>query len=665
VNIAGGTESRERRLAPWRNSASIVPGFAAVFVLGGLAAWTLTSSAWAHWIWMVGVVLGGAFVVADTIQGALLGRWASDVVATFAIVTSVIMNEPLAGLIVVVMQSGGEALERYAEGRASRAVQQLEADRPTSAHVLRDGDVSDIGADEIVVGDRVIVRAGEVVPCDGIVEDGRSELDTSMLTGESLPRAIEPGVFVSSGSINGDRLFTMRTSASAGASQYERIVQLVRSALETKAPFQRIADRYAIWFTPITLLVAIFAAAISGDSQRFLAVLVVATPCPLILAPPIAIVGGINRAARRQIIVRNGAAIERLAIANIAVLDKTGTLTIGKPIVRAIIPNAPFSRRDVLRLAGAVEQGAAHLLARTLTAAAKAENASLPVVSDVVESPGRGVTGTVGNDIVMIGSHGFITERLTAATGPSIADDSSVGLKAYVAINNRFAGVVLYDEKLRDDVPEVLADLESLGIGRILLLSGDHEDNARAIAESLGIAEVRGDMRPEEKVAVVKDLTAAGDRVLMVGDGTNDAPALSAATVGIALAGHGGGVTAEAADLVILIDELNRVTEAIRISRRSMSIARQSVWAGLGLSGIAMLFAAAGMITPIPGALLQEAIDIAVIFNALRASADTRHSRTMTICGSRCMTQVYDTYVRRRIQDAPNSGRPSSSSIAR
>jgi heavy metal translocating P-type ATPase len=615
---------RRNKVTHWYNSPAVIPGLATAFVLGGLLAWTLRSSVWAHNIWMAGLVAGGAIVVTGTIRGALHGRWASDIVAAMAIVTSVVMDQPLAGLIVVVMQTGGEALERYAEGRASRAVQELEADRPKSAHVQRGGEVSDIRADEIVVGDRVIVRAGELIPCDGIVEEGRSELDTSRLTGESLPQSIEPGVPVSSGSINGDRLFTMRATAIAEASQYERIVQLVRAALETKAPFQRIADRYAVWFTPITLVIAVAAAATTGDYQRFLAVLVVATPCPLILAPPIAIIGGINRAARRQIIVRNGAAIERLATANVAVLDKTGTLTIGKPVVHAVIPYPPFSRADVLRLAGAVEQGAAHLLARTLTDAAKAENASLPPVRDVVEAPGRGVTGIIGDDTVMVGSHGFIAERLTLDADNSIPENSSVGLKAYVAINGRFAGVVAYDEQLRESVPAILSDLESLDIPRVLLLSGDHADNARAIAKSLGINEVRGDMKPEDKVAVVKELTAAGDRVLMVGDGTNDAPALSAATVGIALAGHGGGVTAEAADLVILVDDLGRVPEAIRISRHSMKIARESVWAGLGLSGIAMLFAAAGKIAPVPGALLQEVIDIAVIINALRASAGPR-----------------------------------------
>jgi heavy metal translocating P-type ATPase len=588
--------------------------------------WVLKIPLWPDRIWLSALIVTGAVVVTRTVRGALHGKWASDVVATLAIVTAAVMNEPLAGLIVVVMQTGGEALERYAEGRASRAVQQLEADRPKSAHRLRDGDIVDIRADEVLVGDVIVVRAGELVPCDGVVIEGTTELNTSMITGESLPRPVAPGAQVSSGSINGDRLFQMRATAIAEASQYERIVQLVRSALDSKAPFQRIADRYAVWFTPITLVVATVAAVMSGDYQRFLAVLVVATPCPLILAPPIAIIGGINRAARRQIIVRNGAAIERLATANVAVLDKTGTLTVGMPVVKDVVAAESFTREQVLRLAGAIEQGAVHLLARTLVDAALVENQSLPAIKDVVETPGSGVEGRVGNDMIAVGSRTYIQEKVTAQQDGAIPEESVVGLKAYVAINGHLAGIVVYDEKLRGDVPAILTDLNGLGFKRILLLSGDHEENTRAIAAAIGISEVRGDMTPEGKVIAVRELTAEGNRVLMVGDGTNDAPALSAATVGIALSGHGGGVTAEAADLVILVDELDRVPIAIRIARRSMKIARESIWAGLGLSGVAMLFAAAGYIDPIPGALLQEGIDIAVVLNALRASAGPRGS---------------------------------------
>ena len=609
----------------WVNHPALIPGLATIIVLVGGTAWAFGSPVWPGRIWMTGLVVGGSIVVANTVRGALRGRWASDVIAAVAIVASVVMNEPLAGLIVVVMQTGGEALERYAEGRASEAVRQLEADRPTSAHVMRGTAIVDVRADEVVVGDTVVVRPGELVPCDGVVERGTSELDTSMLTGESLPRLVEPGVAVSSGSINGDRLFALRVTAIAEASQYERIVQLVRSGIATKAPFQRMADRYAIWFTPITLILAVCAAVLTGEYQRFLAVLVVATPCPLILAPPIAIIGGINRAARRQIIVRNGAAIERLAHADVAVLDKTGTLTVGKPVMHDIVAHAPYTRKEVLRLAGAVEQGAGHLLARVLVAAALAENDTLPPAHDVVEAPGQGVDGSIGSDRVAVGSYGFVLDHIDDGKRDAMPVDATAGLRTYIAINGHFAGIATYDEQLRQDVPRILSDLNALGVQRTLLLSGDHAGNALAIAAALGITEVRGDMLPVDKVAVVKQLTAAGDSVLMVGDGTNDAPALSAATVGVALAGHGGGVTAEAADIVILVDELGRLPEAIRISRRSMSIARQSVWAGLGLSGIAMIFAALGMIQPVAGALLQEVIDVAVILNALRASAGPRN----------------------------------------
>ena len=623
------TESRPIAITPdakrwFHTGPTVLPVAGASAVVAGAIAWFSGYAAISNGIWLAALLITGAVVVSATVRGALQGRWASDVVASLAIVTAAVMNQPLAGLIVVVMQTGGEALERYAEGRASRAVQQLEADRPTLAHVQRGQLITDIRADEVVVGDVVFVRPGELVPCDGIVTEGRSELNTAMLTGESVPRAIEPGATVSSGSINGASQFAMRATAIATASQYERIVQLVRSALSTKAPFQRIADRYAVWFTPITLVTATLAALISGDHQRFLAVLVVATPCPLILAPPIAIIGGINRAARRQIIVRHGAAVERLARVTTAVFDKTGTLTIGKPVVSDVIPNPPFARAALLRLAGAVEQGAAHLLARTLVESALQENDHLPTVQDSTESAGRGISGMVEGISVAVGSRGFIADLLAAASHGDVPPPVGGRLTAFVAIDGAFAGTIEYAERLREQVPAILADLATLGITRTLLLSGDHEANARAVATSLGISEVRGDMLPEQKVDVVKSLTAAGENVMMVGDGTNDAPALGVASVGIALAGHGGGVTTEAADMVILVDELDRVPAAIRISRRTMSIARQSIWAGLGLSGLAMVFAAAGMIAPVPGAFLQEAIDVAVILNALRASVQPR-----------------------------------------
>ena len=608
----------------------ILPLIALLGMAAGGAAWALDHSI-ANVVWLVTLVATGAVVVGRTLVGIWRGRWAADVVASLAIATAAVMDEPLAGLIVVVMQTGGEALERYAEGRASDAVRALEAEAPRIAHVVRDGIATDVAVQEVRVGDDLVVRPGDLVPCDGVVIDGWSALDTSRLTGEPLPTTIVAGSSVQSGSVNGDRPFTMRATATAAASQYARIVELVRTAQASKAPFQRIADRSAVWFTPLTIVVAIVAVVISHDPHRALAVLVVATPCPLILAPPVAIIGGMNRAARRQIIVRNGGAIERLARVDVAVLDKTGTITIGRPAVSHVTPRGRYSSDDVLALAASVEQGASHLLARSIVEAARTAQLALPPAHDVAESAGRGVTGIVNDTPVTVGARAFVAEHLDAAERDAVlAESHPDGLTAYVSVDGRFAGTVTYADALRDEVRGMLDALRALGVGRILLLSGDHAENARAMAERVGIQEVRGDLLPGDKVDVVRALVREGHTVLMVGDGTNDAPALSAASVGIALAGHGGGVSAEAANVIVLTDDLSRVVDILEIAQRTMRIARQSVYAGIALSGIAMVVAALGYIEPVAGALLQEAIDVGVILNALRSSAIARPARAGT-----------------------------------
>jgi P-type E1-E2 ATPase len=352
-----------------------------------------------------------------------------------------------------------------------------------------------------------------------------------------------------------------------------------------------------------------------------LAVLAVATPCPLILATPVAVIGGINRAARRHIIMRHGTALERLGTATVAVFDKTGTITIGQPRVRRVIPLNGLGPDAVLRLAGAVERTSGHLLARTLVDAAEAGGVALPPARDVVEVPGRGVSGTVDGHRVVVGARSFVIPRTMSGGATAVAaEPSEAGLRAYVAIDDTVAGIVEYADALRPGLREVFRDLTAMGVRRIILLSGDHAENARTVARAAEITEVHGDLLPEDKVAVVRDLVRGGEAVVMVGDGTNDAPALSAATVGVALAGHGGGITAEAADVVILIDDLSRVVDAMRISQRTMHIARQCIGVGLGLSAVAMIAAALGLIEPTPGALVQEGIDLAVILNALRAS---------------------------------------------
>jgi heavy metal translocating P-type ATPase len=572
-------------------------------------------------IWYVGLALAGTAVVWRTLRGALRGRFAADLVATLAIVAAALLGQPLVGLVIVLMQTGGEALERYAEGRASDAVRSLEAAAPRTAHRIHEQTIDDVPAEAVVIGDLLLIRPGELVPCDAIVVDGASHVDASMLTGEPLPVTASRDTQLMSGSANIEGPLTVRAVATVGESQYARIVGLVRSAQASKAPLQRAADRYAVWFTPATLAVCGVAYAVSGDWLRVLAVLAVATPCPLILATPVAVIGGINRAARRHIIMRHGTALERLGTATVAVFDKTGTITIGQPRVSRIIAAPSFDRGTVLRLAGAIERKSGHLLARTLAELAQSTCEVLPSATDVVEVPGRGLTGTVEGRRVVVGARSFVVEQTPGARSelPTL-EPSGAGLRAYVAIDNTLAAVVEYADELRPGVADALRDLRSLGVRRIMLLSGDHAANAQAVAAASGIREVQGDLLPEGKVAVVHDLVARGDSVLMVGDGTNDAPALSAATIGIALAGHGGGITAEAADIVILVDDLARVVEATRISQRTMHIARQCIGVGLGLSAVGMIAAAMGLVAPTAGALLQEGIDLAVILNALRAS---------------------------------------------
>jgi heavy metal translocating P-type ATPase len=612
----------------WRASAVVgwQPLVATAVLAAGIVARVWAPVGWDRSIWYAGLAVTGSVVVWRTLRGALRGHFAADVVASLAIVASVLLAQPFVGLIIVLMQTGGEALERYAEGRASEAVRSLEEAAPRQAHRVRGDAIDDVPADDVEIGDVLLIRPGELVPCDVVVLDGMAHVDVSMLTGEPLPLSAARGTTLMSGSANLDGALTARATAIARESQYARIVALVRSAQASKAPLQRVADRYAVWFTPVTLVVCALAFALSRDWLRVLAVLAVATPCPLILATPVAVIGGINRAARRHIIIRNGTALERLGSATVAVFDKTGTVTIGQPSVSRVIVTGRIPPNEVLRLAGGVERSSGHLLARTLVSAAEAAGLALPEARDVTEAAGRGVAGTVEGQRVVVGARSFVREQVNRGEAVLDIEPASPGLRAFVAVDGVVVGIVEYADAPRPGVRDVFRALTGLGIRRTLMLSGDHAENARSVAAAVGVDDVRGDLLPEDKVAIVRELVASGDSVLMVGDGTNDAPALSAATVGVAMAGHGGGITAEAADVVILIDDLSRVVDAMRISRRTMRVARQCIGVGLGLSAAAMVAAALGWVGPTPGALLQEGIDLAVILNALRASRSVRPS---------------------------------------
>jgi heavy metal translocating P-type ATPase len=594
----------------------------AMLIVGAIEAYIAGEWYYAKLVWEIGLIGAGLPVVARTVRGIFRGQFAADLVASLSIVTAAVIFQPFAGLVIVLMQTGGEALEKFAERRASAAVSELEKNAPRIAHLLTPTrGLVDVPVDRVQPGDTFLVRPGELIPCDGRVLSGISEIDVSQLTGEAIPVPAIAGTTVMSGSLNAHGVLSIKATARAAESQYSRIVELVRSAQASKAPLQRLADRYAIWFTPLTLFLCLLAYAFTQSWLIVLAVLVVATPCPLILATPVAIIGGINRAARRKIIMRHGAALEYLSGATIAVFDKTGTLTIGKPSVAKIETLPGFSEKKVLTYAAAVEHGSSHLLARVVVDEAIRRYGPLPEATQHRESPGQGLVGLVQDTDVVIGSRAFVATNATGSLDDFAPYESSeAGLRAYVLLDGKPAGIIEYDDAMRTELPGVLRTLEQFGITRRILLSGDRVANARAVGARAGMDQIYGELLPADKAAIVSRYRAAGDVVLMVGDGTNDAPALTAADVGIALAGHGGGVTSEAADVVILVDDLSKVGEAVSISRRTMRIARQSIVAGLALSAVAMVFAAFGYIAPTAGALLQEGIDVAVILNALRAS---------------------------------------------
>jgi len=595
-----------------------------VLAAGATASFIPDGNVWRHRIWMAGLIITSIPVLTATVRGMLRGLFAADLVAALAVITSVLLGQPVVGLVIVLMQSGGESLERYAEGKASKALRELENAAPSVVHRIREDVTEDVGVNVVRRGDSVLVRPGEMIPCDGEVSRGVSHVDTAGITGEPMPERVGEGSKVLSGYVNRESPLVIRVLAIARESQYARIVQLVREAQTTKAPLQRIADRYATWFTPITIVLCAASYALTGDWTRVLAVLAIATPCPLILATPVAILGGMNRCARQQILVRNGGALEALGTVTAVLFDKTGTITIGHPHVSRVMAVNSISESRVLQLASAVEQGSGHLLARTLVKEAEARGQLATPAINVIEAPGRGVQGEAEGLSISVGARSFIAEHHPAAMQAlertDIQGNGVAALRAYVAVDGKLAGLIEYADSIRPGMTDLISSLRQTGVKHVMLLSGDREENARAIADAVGIDEARGDMLPQDKVEVVKRLLEDGESVVMIGDGTNDAPALSTATVGVALASHGRGIATEAADVILLADDPSRLLAGIEISRRTMRIARQSIWVGLGISVMGMAFAAKGLITPLAGAAVQEVVDLAVIINALRAS---------------------------------------------
>jgi heavy metal translocating P-type ATPase len=592
----------------------VVAATIGVGVVGLILSWVQpTASAWLVGGYALAIA---AWQAVSMVRDLVRGNFGLDVLAVVAITATVVVGDHWAALIVVLMLTGGEALEDYANARANREVSALLERAPRFAHrVTESGALVEVAIAKIAVGELVMVRPGEVVPVDGVLEGGSASFDESSITGEPLPVEHGPGEQVLSGSVSQQRVALVRATATAADSQYQQVMDLVQAAAASKSPIVRLADRYAVPFTLVSLAIAGVAWWLSGDPVRFAQVLVVATPCPLLIAAPVAFLAGMSRAASNGVIVKSGGVMETLARTRTVALDKTGTITHGRPVVDLVEPEDGIGCGELLRIAAAVEAYSTHVLARTIVAAAREHHLHLPDAGGVEETTAAGMTGRVLGRLTAVGSAAHV-ERVTGHCPP----DRPV-VPGHIAIHvgtaDGYLGRILLTDQVRNNAPATLAALRDLGVGTVTMLTGDAADTARHIAGQLGIADVRAGLLPADKVAQVASLP---DRpVVMVGDGVNDAPVLAAADVGIAMGARGATAASESADVVILLDDLSRVATSIAISRRTVRIALQAIWLGIAISVALMLVAVWGVLPAILGAALQEVVDLAAILTALRA----------------------------------------------
>jgi heavy metal translocating P-type ATPase len=559
-----------------------------------------------------------------------------DVIALLAMAGALALGEYLAGAVIALMLSSGRSLEAFADARAHRELSSLLERAPRTVHRYAGDELESIPIGEVRPADVLLVKQGEVVPVDGFLVSENCVLDESALTGESRPVERSKGEALRSGAVNAGASLALRATATAEGSTYAGIVRLIEEAEKQKAPFVRLADRYALVFVPVSLVIAAGAWILTGDPVRALAVLVVATPCPLILAVPIAIVAGISRAARRGIIVKGGGALETLARGSVLLFDKTGTLTSGVPEVADVEVFAGIDPEELLRLAASLDQVSPHVLGAAIVRAARQRGLPLTFPIEVREEPGSGIEGTVDGRRVSLGKASWVSggrglpARARDVRRRSAMEGSSA---VFVAIDGEVAGGLILDDPIRPDTPRVIRTLRRAGIKRVVMVTGDHPDVAESVGISIGVDRILSERDPTDKVDAVK---AEGDGgvTIMVGDGVNDAPALAAADVGVAMGARGATASSEAADVVLVVDRLDRLAEAIRVAKRSRGIAVQSVLIGMGLSFGGMILGAVGLLPVVGGALFQEAIDVAVILNALRALSGGRAARQRAGLGS-------------------------------
>jgi len=612
---AAGARGWDRALLP---QASLIVSSAGLTV-AGMVAYAIGSGRVADALWLVTAAIGTVAASWWVIEAAREKRLGVDVVAIFAVVGAVLVGEPFAAAVIVVMLASGRSLEAQAAGRARRELRALLDRAPRVVHRYEGTALSDLAIDEVAVGDLLLVRPGEVVPVDGLLERTGAVLDEAALTGEPLPVDRLPGDAVRSGTVNAGGPLDLRATTSAADSTYAGIIRLVEEAQASSSTFVRLADRFALVFVVVSATLAGAAWLVSGDPVRAVAVLVVATPCPLILAAPVAMVSGLARAAKRGIVVKGGGVLERLAGAEVLLFDKTGTLTEGRPTVADIVTDGSITAREVLRLAASLDQVSPHVLASAVVRAARDQGLDLVLPAEVDEVPGSGIRGRVGTHDVAVGKATW----LLAGPAPSWArsvrrrGDLDGALTTVVAVDGAAVAAIVLDDPIRTDAARTIRDLRRQGLRRITMVTGDRSDVASTVGAVIGVDEVLAERTPAEKVEAVRS-AGRTHRTIMVGDGINDAPALAAADVGVAIGATGSTASSEAADVVLTVDRLGRIGEAITIARRTRRITRQSVFTGIGLSSVAMVFAAAGLLPPVAGALLQEAIDVAVILNALR-----------------------------------------------
>ncbi|OTN89928.1 cadmium-translocating P-type ATPase [Enterococcus sp. 7E2_DIV0204] len=552
-------------------------------------------------------------MLVEMIQTLKSGRYGVDILAITAIVATLAVGEYWASLMILIMLTGGDSLEDYAAKRANKELKSLLDNSPQKAHQLVDGTLLDISAEKVKVDDELVVKPGEIVPVDGVVIKGSSTVDESSLTGESRPENKNQGDPLMSGSINGDSSITMKAEKSAADSQYQTIVRLVRESESQPAHFVRMADRYAIPFTITAYIIAGVAWFVSKDPTRFAEVLVVASPCPLILAAPIALVAGMSRSSRNGIIVKTGTTLEKMAETQSVAFDKTGTITKGALSVAEIVPESCISKEELLALAASAEQESSHILARSLLAY-KDTPKKLKEVSDLAEVTGSGVKAIIEGKEIRVGKPAFVSPQKIE----KIVDQTTI----YISQDEVFLGYITFTDTIRPEAKKTMEELRKLNVNHLLMVTGDHQKVADTIAKDVGITEVYAECLPQDKIDVIKKIPASNRPVIMIGDGVNDAPSLAIADVGIAMGAHGATAASETADAVILKDDLEKVSTAVKISKDTMKIAKQSVLIGILICTILMLIASTGIIPALFGAVLQEVVDTVSILSSLRAKND-------------------------------------------